>query len=381
MSHSSKDREIAERICGALENEALTCWIAPRDIRPGDSWDEAILGAIDRADALVILISGNANESKHVKRELVYAADRGRAIFPVRIENVLPSPKISYPIIATQFTDAWEPPLDGHIKRLAAAIVQISGAHRGSPVPQAAPRSGSATSPVVAGDRLTDLQQVAARSASEQGGSYPQRADGSRVSLALVGTSSRSLKPELGANMNSNLAVASGHAYVIASGEGVRVFDISDLQRPKLVSLIHSPHDCLWFEVVGTTGILRGTTAHAELFDLRDPGDPRPIPFDNYHNCRFNNCGRALLSRGSIVIDLCWRGDAGVRILNFANPSNVTDIATIKYPVVSGTLYKEYLILGHFNEPKIKPVCVAAGGTHESGDIIIDTEDGPVVPQ
>jgi hypothetical protein len=50
----------------------------------GGRRDEAILGAIDRANALVILISGNANGSKHFKREFVYAPDRGRPIFSGR---------------------------------------------------------------------------------------------------------------------------------------------------------------------------------------------------------------------------------------------------------------------------------------------------------
>ncbi|MBV8722991.1 MAG: toll/interleukin-1 receptor domain-containing protein, partial [Candidatus Eremiobacteraeota bacterium] len=32
ISHSSKDREIADAICRHLEAMGVSCWIAPRDI-------------------------------------------------------------------------------------------------------------------------------------------------------------------------------------------------------------------------------------------------------------------------------------------------------------------------------------------------------------
>ena len=38
LSHSSKDKTIADAACAVLEQRGLRCWIAPRDIRPSDDW-------------------------------------------------------------------------------------------------------------------------------------------------------------------------------------------------------------------------------------------------------------------------------------------------------------------------------------------------------
>jgi hypothetical protein len=46
ISHSTKDKETAEAICRRLESEGIECWIAPRDIKVGSEWSEAIMRGI-----------------------------------------------------------------------------------------------------------------------------------------------------------------------------------------------------------------------------------------------------------------------------------------------------------------------------------------------
>ena len=36
ISHSSKDKPIADAICANLEGTGIRCWIAPRDIAPSE---------------------------------------------------------------------------------------------------------------------------------------------------------------------------------------------------------------------------------------------------------------------------------------------------------------------------------------------------------
>jgi TPR repeat protein len=38
ISHSSLDKPAADAVCSALENTAIRCWIAPRDLQPGRSF-------------------------------------------------------------------------------------------------------------------------------------------------------------------------------------------------------------------------------------------------------------------------------------------------------------------------------------------------------
>ncbi len=38
ISHSTKDKQWADQLCSSLETVGISCWIAPRDIQPGQSW-------------------------------------------------------------------------------------------------------------------------------------------------------------------------------------------------------------------------------------------------------------------------------------------------------------------------------------------------------
>jgi hypothetical protein len=39
VSHHSSRQEVAEHLVGYLERHGVDCWLAPRNIRGGDSWD------------------------------------------------------------------------------------------------------------------------------------------------------------------------------------------------------------------------------------------------------------------------------------------------------------------------------------------------------
>jgi hypothetical protein len=54
-------------VLGALEKEGFQCWIAPRDVTPGQFSASSIIHAIDAANTLVLILSQN---SPHVLREV-----------------------------------------------------------------------------------------------------------------------------------------------------------------------------------------------------------------------------------------------------------------------------------------------------------------------
>lgn len=43
ISYSSLDKQIADAVYSNLENNKIRCWIAPRDILPGDTYGRAII--------------------------------------------------------------------------------------------------------------------------------------------------------------------------------------------------------------------------------------------------------------------------------------------------------------------------------------------------
>src|SRR5436190_20637909 len=56
ISHSSVDAAEAAAVCRALEGRGIPCWIAPRDIKLGSSWAQAIVEALGRVRVMVLLL-------------------------------------------------------------------------------------------------------------------------------------------------------------------------------------------------------------------------------------------------------------------------------------------------------------------------------------
>ncbi|HTU10845.1 MAG TPA: TIR domain-containing protein [Allosphingosinicella sp.] len=90
ISHHSSQAALARALKAKLAAAGITGWMAPDDIDPGVSFDQAIIAQVARSDGIVLLFCGNSDQSRHVKRELILGEDSGRPIYPVRLENVMP---------------------------------------------------------------------------------------------------------------------------------------------------------------------------------------------------------------------------------------------------------------------------------------------------
>ena len=77
ISHSSKDEDLAAGIVQHLLSLGVSCWIAPRDIPPGEDWAESVLQAIDDAGCLLLVATVSSLSSGQVRREIERAADKG----------------------------------------------------------------------------------------------------------------------------------------------------------------------------------------------------------------------------------------------------------------------------------------------------------------
>src|SRR5437868_2664157 len=91
ISHSKKDKPIADAVCAALENGLIRCWIAPRDVQPGRSFAGEITRGIQNSKAMVLIFSAHSNESEQVLREVQLAVKNHLHIVQFRIERVVPS--------------------------------------------------------------------------------------------------------------------------------------------------------------------------------------------------------------------------------------------------------------------------------------------------
>ena len=136
ISHASPDEAIARSVTAHLERQAVTCWIAPRDVRPGADYGSEIIDGIASSAVFVLVLSAHANASRFVKREVERAVSKGKPVFTLRIEDVLPSRSLELFVSSTEWIDAWEPPIAPVLDRLVASIRSAAASH---PLPTAGP--------------------------------------------------------------------------------------------------------------------------------------------------------------------------------------------------------------------------------------------------
>ncbi|NIM16214.1 MAG: SUMF1/EgtB/PvdO family nonheme iron enzyme, partial [Candidatus Aminicenantes bacterium] len=126
-SSTSKDSEVAEKLCSALESQGIRCWIAPRDVLPGGSWLNAIIDAVEKSKVVVLVFSENANHSRWVNDEVTLALDKNITIIPFRIDDVSPEGELRILQVRCQWLDAYTPPMEKHVDQL----VTVVGRHLG----------------------------------------------------------------------------------------------------------------------------------------------------------------------------------------------------------------------------------------------------------
>ncbi len=127
----------------------MRCWIAPRDIIPGDEWGAAIIKGLKSCRLMVLIFSRHANASAQVRREVERAISRGMTVIPVRAEDVVPVGAMEFALGNTHWLDAFTPPVEQKLELLARTVVTFLDAPGigDDPVSAANPRDGNRASP------------------------------------------------------------------------------------------------------------------------------------------------------------------------------------------------------------------------------------------
>jgi hypothetical protein len=110
VSHSSEDSLEAEALTAALEAQGKRCWIAPRDIRPGNSYAAEITHGVETAPVFLVLVSNHSNQSNSVLSEVELARRFNRIMVPVFVEDVSLSKALLYYLSAAQWVSYYKDP-------------------------------------------------------------------------------------------------------------------------------------------------------------------------------------------------------------------------------------------------------------------------------
>jgi TolB-like protein len=122
ISYASHDATVAQRICSALEAAGFPCWMAPRDVRPGAQYADAIVGAINEAKAVVLVLSASAVASSHVGREVERAASKHKPIMAFRTDAAELNRALEYFLGESQWIDVPKLGMPAALTKLAEAV-------------------------------------------------------------------------------------------------------------------------------------------------------------------------------------------------------------------------------------------------------------------
>jgi tetratricopeptide (TPR) repeat protein len=145
ISHASKDRDQALKVCKAIERRGVKCWISTRDVPPGANYQEAIVQSIRTAGAVALVFSEVANSSDEIKKELSLASRYHVPVIAFRLEDVEPSDAFAYELSTRQWIDAFQG-WDEAIDLLVDRTTQLWGSLPLTPVTPASARGRAAFS-------------------------------------------------------------------------------------------------------------------------------------------------------------------------------------------------------------------------------------------
>lgn len=145
ISYATHDAPIADAACQSLEGRGIPCWIAPRDVKPGAQYADAIVRAIGEAKAVVLIMSASAMVSSHVRREVERAASKYKPIIAFRLDAAALNPALEYFLSESQWIDVPALGMPAALSKLAEAVAgPPAAAVRTTPLPsrarQAQPR-------------------------------------------------------------------------------------------------------------------------------------------------------------------------------------------------------------------------------------------------
>jgi len=126
ISYASGDKAVADDLCALLKSRGIECWIAPRDVAPGQSFPDAIVGAIQQCPFLLLIFTSRSNASRHVGTEVGIAFSGSRELLLLKMEEAEPSGTIRYYFHNSQWIDASPETLN----ECADTIAAVAGTER-----------------------------------------------------------------------------------------------------------------------------------------------------------------------------------------------------------------------------------------------------------
>lgn len=133
ICHASSDVAIADDIADRLEREGVSTWVAPRSIRAGTPYADAIVQGIRDSASMVVLLTEEANQSSFVHREIERAASLSKHLILLRLAPVLPEKGLELFLSSIQWIEAHQIGIDRSVEALKDALLGAEAAPAPAP--------------------------------------------------------------------------------------------------------------------------------------------------------------------------------------------------------------------------------------------------------
>ena len=121
ISYKSEQKSIALKIKTILEENGITCWMAPESIPGGSNYAAEITQAISQCKEFVVILSEQSQNSAYVLKEIDVAIKKNKNILPFQVEPIVLNDSIEYYFSNVQMYSAhlsWESALEKLIREI-----------------------------------------------------------------------------------------------------------------------------------------------------------------------------------------------------------------------------------------------------------------------
>jgi len=132
ISYSRRDYYFAESLALHLMRRGVPVWLDVKDLDPGGLWEQDLDAALDRASAVILVVSPDSMKTVNVRKEWVRARDRGKRIVIAYFRRAQLPPELA-DCEAVDFRGSFMPSLDDLVSLLSRP--STASPHHGLPYP------------------------------------------------------------------------------------------------------------------------------------------------------------------------------------------------------------------------------------------------------
>jgi hypothetical protein len=134
ISYSRRDYYFAESLALHLMRRGVPVWFDVKDIDPGGLWEQDLDAALDRASAVVLVVSPDSMKTGNVRKEWLRARERGKRIVIACFRRAELPPELA-DCEAVDFRASFTSSLDDLVSRLSRPSSAVSPPRRGLTAP------------------------------------------------------------------------------------------------------------------------------------------------------------------------------------------------------------------------------------------------------